>query len=111
MTQSKSKQRPLTSGQRKFLRGKAHALKPLVLVGNSGITEGVIASIATSLRVNELIKVRFHEPEDKKAMASEVARLSKSQLCGLVGHTAILFKRNLEKPQIQLPKAPPPQLS
>ena len=105
MTQSKSKRTPLTSLQRKFLRSKAHLLKPLVLVGNSGITENVIESINTSLHVNELIKVRLREPEDKKSMAEEIARLSKSQLCGLIGHTVILFKKNLEKPQIQLPKA------
>ena len=105
MTQSKSKRTTLTSLQRKFLRSKAHLLKPLVLVGSSGITENVVESINTSLRVNELIKVRLREPEDKKSMAEEIARLSKSQLCGLIGHTVILFKKNLEKPQIQLPKA------
>ncbi len=103
MTKS-AKKKELSSAHKKFLRGKAHHLKPLVLVGQSGVTEGIIGSVNDALLAHELIKVRLREPEDKKAMAKELATLSKSHLCGLVGHTAILYRAHPEKPQIQLPR-------
>ena len=103
MTKS-AKKKALSSADKKFLRGKAHHLKPIVLVGQSGVTEGIIGSVNDALLTHELIKVRLREPEDKKTMAQELAALSQSHLCGLIGHTAILYRAHPEKPQIQLPR-------
>lgn len=97
------KKKELHSSHKKFLRGKAHHLKPLVLVGQSGVTEGVIQSVNDALLAHELIKVRLREPEDKKLMAQEIAKQSQSHLCGLIGHTLILYRTHPEKPQIRLP--------
>ena len=105
MTAQKSKGKALTSEQRKFLRARAHALKPIVLVGQNGITENVVQSIDDALTAHELIKVRLREPEDKKTMAQKLADQVKAHLCGLIGHTLILYRRNPKKPKIQLPKA------
>ena len=105
MTAQKSKGKALTSEQRKFLRARAHALKPIVLVGQNGITENVVQSIDDALTAHELIKVRLREPEDKKAMAQKLADQAKAHLCGLIGHTLILYRRDPKKPKIQLPKS------
>lgn len=98
------KKRELPSSHKKFLRAKAHHLKPMVLIGQSGITEGVINSINASLLAHELIKVRLREPEDKMKMAEQIAIQSESHLCGLIGHTIILYRPHPEEPQIQLPR-------
>jgi RNA-binding protein len=90
----------LTSAQRRGLRAQAHHLEPIVQVGHSGVTDGVIAAVREALRAHELIKVRLHEPEDKKGMADALAAASVSTLCGLVGHTAILYKRHPKEPKI-----------
>jgi RNA-binding protein len=103
MTKS-AKKKGLSSAHKKFLRGKAHHLKPIVLVGQSGVTEGLVGSVNDALLAHELIKVRLREPENKKTMAQDLATLSKSHLCGLIGHTAILYRPHPEKPQIQLPR-------
>lgn len=94
----------LAGFQRKYLRGLAHSLKPLVQVGSSGVTEGVVQALDQALLDHELIKVRMHEPEDKKGMAAELARLSGSHLCGLVGHSAILYRPHPKEPQIVVPQ-------
>ena len=47
---------------------------------------------------------RLHEPDDKKALAAELAELAGAQLCGLVGHTVILYRRHPETPRIRLPE-------
>jgi RNA-binding protein len=90
--------------QRKYLRGLAHSLKPVVQVGQAGITEAVIAAVNDALEHAELIKVRLHEPEDKKSMSEELARRSGAELCGLVGHTVILYRQHPEEPRIELPE-------
>lgn len=90
--------------QRKHLRGLAHALKPLVHVGEAGLTDGVLRALDEALRDHELVKVRLHEPEDKKAIARRLAAASDAALCGLVGHTVILYRPREEDPRIELPR-------
>lgn len=89
--------------QRKHLRGLAHAFKPVVQVGHDGVTDGVLAAVETALLDHELIKVRLHEPDDKRAMAESLAARSGAELCGLVGHTVILYRAHPDKPVIELP--------
>lgn len=92
----------LTSRQRKTLRGKSHPLEPVVHVGHSGVTEGVIRSVDEALTAHELIKVRLHEPEDKHGDAEALAAGAAAALCGLVGHTVILYRPHPERPKITL---------
>ncbi len=90
--------------QRKHLRGLAHSLKPLVHVGDAGLSEGVLNALDAALQDHELVKVRLVEPEDKKAAARALADASSSALCGLVGHTVILYRPHPEEPRIELPE-------
>ncbi len=89
--------------QRKHLRKLAHALKPVVHVGAAGIRPSLLDALADALEQHELVKVRLHEPEDKKALARSLARESGAELCGLVGHTAILYRAHPSDPRIELP--------
>lgn len=90
----------LTSRQRKALRGKAHPLEPIVHVGQQGVTDAVLRSVDAALLAHELIKVRLHEPEDKRGDADALADGTASALCGLVGHTVILYRPHPERPKI-----------
>ena len=93
----------LNGAQRRYLRGLANPRKALVQVGEAGLTEGVLAALDLALNDHELVKVRLREPEDKKGTAQELAERSGAALCGLVGHTVILFRPNPEAPLIELP--------
>ncbi|HSG38081.1 MAG TPA: ribosome assembly RNA-binding protein YhbY [Thermoanaerobaculia bacterium] len=95
----------ITGAQRKYLRGMAHHLTPLVQVGKNGLTDAVVKSIDEALDIHELIKVRMGEPEDKKAMADEIAQRTRSARVGLIGHIVILYRRqpDPEKRTIDLP--------
>ena len=75
-------------------------------VGHHGVTDAVIKEVAEQLLAHELIKVRLHEPEDKQTMAAALAGGTGSTLCGLVGHTAILFKRHPTQPKSFKPDQP-----
>jgi RNA-binding protein len=90
--------------QRRHLRAQAHALSPLVQVGEEGVSVGVVAAVDAALRDHELIKVRMHAPADKHALAQAIAERSGAELCGVVGHTVILFRRNPERPRVRIPE-------
>lgn len=94
---------PLAGFQRTYLRGLAHHLKPVVQLGQSGITDAILEALAQALLDHELIKVRLQRPDDKKALAAELAQRSGAELCGLVGHMAILYRPHPERPRIVVP--------
>jgi RNA-binding protein len=96
----------LAGFQRKALRARAHGLAPVAQVGSAGVTDRVVAAIDAALRDHELVKVRMLQPPDKKAMASELARATSAALCGLVGHTAILYRPDAESPRVVPPSRP-----
>ncbi len=48
----------LSSAERRALRARAHALNPVVAIGNGGLTPGVMAEVERSLKAHELIKIR-----------------------------------------------------
>jgi len=90
----------LSGAQRQRLRGRAHGLDPVVLVGHAGVTDAVIEAVDEALLAHELIKVRLHQPEDKKGAAAEIAERASAALCGLVGHTVILYRPHPTHPRI-----------
>lgn len=89
--------------QRRYLRKLAHPLRPVVLVGEGGVSPGVVSAIDDALHSHELIKVRLKQPGDKRGLARELAAASGAALCGVVGHTVILYRPDAEKPGIELP--------
>jgi len=98
----------LTSAQKKFLKGKAHPLEPVVMVGKNGVTDNLIKLTKDSLAAHELIKVRFVEfKEEKRGLAQEIAKRTKSVTVGMIGHVLILYRQNpdQEKRRIELPHA------
>jgi RNA-binding protein YhbY len=56
------------------------------------VNPAVVRAVNGALRDHELIKVRLYEPENKEAMAAEIAQATRSALCGLIGHTLILYR-------------------
>lgn len=100
---------PLQSNQRRFLRGLGHHLKPVVMVGQHGISETVIDSLLDALAAHELVKVKLGQncPLPKKEAAEQLAEKSYSSLVQLIGKTVLLYSANPELPpdkQIHLPK-------
>ena len=73
----------LTAGERRALKARAHALDPVVLIGDGGLTAAVLEEIDRSLNAHELIKVRV-SGEDHDARADTLRRV-----CDDLGATAI----------------------
>ena len=99
----------LTSSQAKYLRGIAHGLKPVVFIGQKGLTEALIRSTEGAFDSHELIKIKFIDNKEKKQKTEIVRALEAgtgSHLAGMIGHIAILYRQHqdLKKQKIVLPK-------
>jgi RNA-binding protein len=80
--------------QLRYLRGRGHALKPVIHVGQQGLTAAVLAETARALADHELIKVRV-QMQDRRARDELIAALaaqSGSTLVNRIGHVALLFR-------------------
>jgi RNA-binding protein len=97
----------LSERQRKYLRGLGHALNPVLLVGKDGMTPAVIAEAKRALHDHELIKVKFRgaEREARDTGLAELATTTESILVQKIGHTALYYKRRIDKPGIVIPDA------
>ena len=85
----------LNPAQRKSLRKQAHHLKPTVFVGKEGMTETVVSAVKEAVLAHELIKVRFVDNKDtKKKLAPALAKKSKTELVGMIGHLAIMYREH-----------------
>lgn len=96
---------PLNDKQKKYLRGLAHDLKPVVHVGNSGVTPGVTAELDQNLEHHELVKIKLRVGgrEARDAAIDHVIGESHAELIGRIGNVAILYRRSKDKPIIALP--------
>jgi len=94
--------------QKKYLRELAHELKPVVFIGQKGITQTMIQSVDEALNTHELIKLKFNdfkEKEQKTEILGIIETKTKSQTAGVIGHIAILFRQHHdpEKQKIRIP--------
>lgn len=96
----------LSNKQKQFLKSKAHDLKPVVLLGGNGLTEGVLAEIDQALDHHELIKIKVpgEDREQKVLVMDAIVRETKAEKVQVIGKTLVLF-RPAKEPKIQLPKA------
>ena len=97
---------PLSDSQRRHLRGLAHHLKPVVMVGQAGLKDSVLAEVDAALTAHELIKVKIagSDRAGRTRLIDEIIAASGAELVQAIGHMAALFRRNPRKPRIALPR-------
>jgi RNA-binding protein len=95
----------LNKKQIQHLRGVAHDLKPVVLLGNNGLTEGVVAEIDHALNHHELIKIKIptDDKEIKSLIVEAICRETQAIKIQVIGKTLIVFRQSPEK-KISIPK-------
>ena len=95
----------LTGKQKHYLRGLAHSLKPVVMIGANGISEAVIAELDQALNTHELLKVKLPaaEKEEKQAAIAELCTATGAEDVQSIGRIVVLFRPNTES-RITLPR-------
>ncbi len=94
----------MTENQRKHLRRLGHALKPVVMIGNAGLTDSVAAEIDTALEHHELIKIRVRvgDRKERDDVMSGIVERMRAELIQRIGNMVLIY-RAAEEPKLTLP--------
>ncbi|MGH8492802.1 MAG: ribosome assembly RNA-binding protein YhbY [Moraxellaceae bacterium] len=94
---------PLSIAEKKRFRRIGHELSPVVMTGNQGLTEGILAEADRALEDHELIKVRVNgeDREERVAAMQEIARRNRAQVVQIIGKIVLLY-RPARKPNAKL---------
>ncbi|MDX1500401.1 MAG: YhbY family RNA-binding protein [Woeseiaceae bacterium] len=95
----------LSESQKKHLRRLGHDLKPVVMVGERGLSETLLGELESSLAHHELIKVRVRAGDrgERDAIIRELCSRGRAELIQRVGNMALVYRRNDDEPKILLP--------
>jgi RNA-binding protein len=95
----------LKNNQKKYLKALAHNKKPVVIIGNNGLTPAVLQEIDNALISHELIKVKVgvEDRTERDAMIQQIGNRLTAELVQRIGRIATLFRHHPETPRIQLP--------
>ena len=95
----------LSTKQKQHLKGLAHPLKPVVMLGNNGLTEGVLAEIEHALEHHELIKVKIatEDRESKALVVDAIVRETRAVNVQVIGKTLVLYRPTKER-KITIPR-------
>ena len=96
----------LSGKEKRYLRSLANTIDPVVQVGKASVNESVLFSLNEALDARELVKVKVLKNclDEVKDVAQELADQSNAELVQVIGRNVVLYRRNPEKPMIELPK-------
>lgn len=89
----------LSNPQKKKLKAHAHSLKPVVRLGQSGLTDNVLDEIELAIEHHELIKVKIsaEDRDDKKLTIQKIADRTRSDIVQSIGFMAVFYRENSDK--------------
>ncbi len=86
-----------TADKKKF-RAEAHTLKPVVMIGQSGLTAAVLAELDIALNTHELLKVRIRaERDERKLIIEQMCTEAGAELIQTIGQIAVIYRLNPNK--------------
>ncbi len=96
----------MTPARKKQLKSLAHALKPVIIVGQSGLTESVLNEINITLDTHEVIKIKNRaEKDDRKIISEQITREMKAELIQSIGQIIVIFRKKPEE-KVKKPSGP-----
>ncbi len=88
----------MNSADKKKFRAQAHTLKPVIMIGQSGLTVAVLAETELALKTHELIKIRIRaEKEGRKLITEKICTDTGAELIQNIGQIAVIYRLNPEK--------------
>lgn len=88
----------LNPGERRALKARAHALDPVVLIGDGGLTAAVLAEIDRSLNAHELIKIRV-TGEERDARSDILLRICEDLDATAIQHIGKILVIYRQRPE------------
>ena len=96
----------LSKNQIKFLRSKCHDLKPVVMLGQKGLTDAVLNELDIALDHHELVKIKLSmdDRDARKRVTADICERCDAEEIQSIGKTLSIYRPNKKQPVIQLPK-------
>ncbi len=93
----------LSNTQKKQLKGMAHALKPIVIIGQHGMKESIDDEIATAIKHHQLIKIKvgLGERHARNDLIEKIAETHNAILIQRIGNIAVLYRFNPQKGKLE----------
>jgi RNA-binding protein len=88
---------------RRSLRAHGHALSAIVQIGKGGATPAVVKQVEQALADHELVKVKVDadSPDDRFAVAEQLAAQPGVNVVQIVGRAILVYKRHPQKPRYE----------
>src|SRR4051812_10268912 len=104
----------MNPSRRSELRAQAHQLDPVVIIGDKGLTDEVLAEIDRSLNAHELIKVRAatDDRDARELWMEKICERLQAEAIQQIGKVLVVYRQNFDKPREKAPDpGPPPRRS
>lgn len=87
---------PLTQEQKKQYKSIGHHLKPVLMVADNGLTEGVLAEFERALSDHELIKIKLNilDREQRLQAVAELCKVGRADLVQVIGKMGLVYRKN-----------------
>lgn len=88
----------ISSAQKQHFRSQAHSLKPIIIIGNLGLTAAVQAEINHALDAHELLKIRVNaiDREERQLITEKICREQHAELIQSIGHIIVIYRKNVD---------------
>ena len=90
----------LSPAERKLLKARAHALRPVIMVGNQGLSAAVLKELETGLKAHELIKIRVSDDDRdlRQALLGEICGRTGASPVQHIGKILVVYRENTQPP-------------
>lgn len=95
----------LTINQKKYLRGIAHGLNPMITIGAKGVTESLMEELENTLSHHEILKIKMSsaDRDDRKVIVEHILNETGALLVQTIGKICVIYRQN-EDTELPLPK-------
>ena len=84
----------LTGKQKNYLRGVAHSMNPIVMIGAKGLTDAVLKEVEIALDQHELIKIKLpvNSKAEKTALLTQITESTGSEAVQIIGRIGVIYR-------------------
>lgn len=95
----------LSNNQKKYLRGIAHGLNPMIMIGSNGITENLMEELESTLDHHEILKIKiaFGDRDERQEIVQHILEKTGALLVQSVGKVCVIYRQN-EETELPLPR-------
>jgi RNA-binding protein len=91
----------MDNASKKKFKAQAHNLKPVIIVGQAGLTDAVLAETEIALNIHELLKVKIRaERDDRKQICEKLCVSTSAELVQSIGQIAVIYRANPKKAKL-----------